>query len=323
MATFLPISFSHTSKASYFLPNFSLPKSKSFLFTSISNPKNFSGNKRMPASIQAASADVDPGLLQRAIQLVHSSQPTWQTAVLSNLLIFLLGSPILVAGLSFSGMAAAFLLGTLTWRAFGSSGFLLVASYFVIGTLATKVKMAQKEAQGVAEKRKGRRGPGSVVGSSAAGCVCAFLSIYGVGGAALTHLWELGFVASFCTKLNDTVSSEIGKAYGKTTYLVTTFKIVPRGTEGAISVEGTVAGLLASILLASVSCILSEINLSEAIICVIASQIANVGESIIGAALQEREGFRWLNNDAVNVINISMGSILAVVLQLLVLKNLA
>ena len=77
--------------------------------------------------------------------------------------------------------------------------------------------MAQKEAQGVAEKRKGRRGPGSVVGSSAAGCVCAFLSIFGVGGTAFSHLWELGFVASFCTKLSDTVSSEIGKAYGKTT----------------------------------------------------------------------------------------------------------
>lgn len=77
--------------------------------------------------------------------------------------------------------------------------------------------MAQKEAQGVAEKKKGRRGPGSVIGSSAAGCVCAFLSIHGIGGEAFTRLWRLGFVASFCTKLSDTVSSEIGKAYGKTT----------------------------------------------------------------------------------------------------------
>ncbi|KAJ6728299.1 TRANSMEMBRANE PROTEIN 19 [Salix koriyanagi] len=142
--------------------------------------------------------------------------------------------------------------------------------------------MAQKEAQGVAEKRKGRRGPGSVIGSSAA-----------AGGKAFLALWRLGFVASFCTKLSDTVSSEIGKAYGKTTYLVTTFKVVPRGTEGAVSAEGTLAGLLASILLASIGCILGEINAPEAVICVIASQIANVGESIIGAALQEKEGFQW------------------------------
>ena len=77
--------------------------------------------------------------------------------------------------------------------------------------------MAQKEAQGVAEKRKGRRGPSSVIGSSAAGCVCAFLMINKVGGQTFAQLWRLGFVASFCTKLSDTVSSEIGKAYGRIT----------------------------------------------------------------------------------------------------------
>lgn len=249
------------------------------------------------------------------------SPPTWQSAVLSNLIIFFLGYPLLVLGLSLQGIGAAFLLGTLTWRAFGHTGFLLVATYFLIGTGATKVKMAQKEAQGVAEKKKGRRGPGSVIGSSAAGCVCALLSIIGVGGKAFSHLWVLGFVASFCTKLSDTVSSEIGKAYGKTTYLVTTFKIVPRGTEGAVSVEGTLAGLLASILLAFAGCWMGVIKVPEALICVVASQIANLGESVIGASLQDKEGFRWLNNDAVNVINISMGSILAVLIQQILLQK--
>ncbi|KAL6199029.1 hypothetical protein ACLB2K_028816 [Fragaria x ananassa] len=257
-----------------------------------------------------------------AVTLIQSFPATWQSAILCNLLIFLLGSPILVSGLSLSGIAAAFLLGTLTWRAFGPPGFLLVATYFVIGTAVTKVRMAQKEAEGVAEKRKGRRGPGSVIGSSAAGCICAFLTIFLVGGKAYSRLWQLGFVASFCTKLSDTVSSEVGKAYGKTTYLVTTLKVVPRGTEGAVSLEGTLAGLLASVLLAFVGCLIGQINGPEAVICVIASQIANVGESIIGAALQDKEGFRWLNNDAVNVINISMGSIFAVLMQQALLQNL-
>ncbi|KAI3996893.1 hypothetical protein MKX01_021169 [Papaver californicum] len=223
---------------------------------------------------------------QGFIDILQSSPPTWESSLLNNLLIFIIGSPILVTGLSTSGIVSAFLLGTLTWRAFGSSGFLLFATYFVIGTAATKVKMAQKEAQGVAEKRKGRRGPSSVIGSSAA-----------------------GFVVSFCTKLSDTVSSEVGKAYGKTTYLVTSFKVVPRGTEGAVSVEGTVAGLLASMLLAIAGFYMGEVSVPQAVICVVASQIANLGESLIGAALQDKEGFRWLNNDVVNVINMSLGSI--------------
>jgi uncharacterized membrane protein len=36
-------------------------------------------------------------------------------------------------------------------------------------------------------------------------------------------------------------------------YLVTSFSVVPRGTEGAVSLEGTVAGLVASVILAAVA----------------------------------------------------------------------
>ncbi|KAI9085972.1 hypothetical protein K1719_032049 [Acacia pycnantha] len=284
----------------------------------ILNLRLYSSPLRIPKLISHVSSVQEA--FGSAISLIQSSPPTWESALASNLLIFLLGSPLLVAGLSLSGIGAAFLLGTLTWRAFGPSGFLLVSAYFIIGTAVTKVKMSQKEAQGIAEKRKGRRGPGSVVGSSAAGCLCAFLSIYGFGGKAFSQLWLLGFVASFCTKLSDTASSEIGKAYGKTTYLVTTFKIVPRGTEGAVSVEGTLAGILASIVLAFLGCLLGKINTYEAAICVLASQIANLGESFIGAALQGKKGFQWLTNDVANVINISTGSVMAILLQLALQK---
>uniref|UniRef100_A0A7N0TE79 Uncharacterized protein n=1 Tax=Kalanchoe fedtschenkoi TaxID=63787 RepID=A0A7N0TE79_KALFE len=181
--------------------------------------------------------------------------------------------------------------------------------------------MAQKEAQGVAEKRKGRRGPGSVIGSSTAGCVCALICIYGAPTEIVSRLLKLGFVASFCTKLSDTVSSEIGKAYGKTTYLVTTLKVVPRGSEGAVSLEGTLAGVVAAAVLAFVGCYVNLIKPPEAVVCIIASQIANIGESIIGATLQEKDGFQWLNNDLVNVINISMGSIIAVMIHQLLYRS--
>ncbi|KAG8055562.1 hypothetical protein GUJ93_ZPchr0001g32733 [Zizania palustris] len=240
----------------------------------------------------AAAAEALRGALSDAFLV---SPPTWRSGAVSNLAIFVAASPVLLSGLSASGFAAAFLLGTLTWRAFGPKGLILVASYFVMGTAATKLKIKQKEALGVAEKRGGRRGPRSVIGSSAAGCVCALLSIYNVGGAALAGFWLLGFVASFCTKLSDTVSSEIGKAYGRTTYLVTTFKVVRRGTEGAISLEGTLAGILASIILASVGYVLGQVNVSQGAVCVLASQIANYCESYIGATLQDKEGFEWVS----------------------------
>ncbi|KAA0038332.1 protein VTE6 [Cucumis melo var. makuwa] len=66
---------------------------------------------------------------------LYSASASSQSALLSNLLIFALGSPILISGLSLSGIASAFLLGTLTWRAFRPSSFLLVATYFVIAAI--------------------------------------------------------------------------------------------------------------------------------------------------------------------------------------------
>jgi uncharacterized membrane protein len=41
---------------------------------------------------------------------------------------------------------------------------------------------------------------------------------------------------------------------------VTTFKVVPRGTEGAVSIEGTLAGIVASTFLAGVGYILGQVN---------------------------------------------------------------
>jgi len=57
----------------------------------------------------------------------------------------------------------------------------------------------------------------------------------------------------------DCKKSIISLLCGLSRYLVTTFKVVPRGTEGAVSAEGTLAGLLASILLASVGCLMGEV----------------------------------------------------------------
>lgn len=76
--------------------------------------------------------EVDLGLVDQAIQLFKTSPPTWGSALFSNIIIFLVGSPLLVSGLSLSGIAAAFLLGSLTWRAFGPSALFLVATFFVL-----------------------------------------------------------------------------------------------------------------------------------------------------------------------------------------------
>ena len=85
-----------------------------------------------PASRASKKMIAQSSVSNTVIKLIQSSPPTWQSALLSNTLIFIVGSPILISGLSVSGIASAFLLGTLTWRAFGPPAFLLVAIYFII-----------------------------------------------------------------------------------------------------------------------------------------------------------------------------------------------
>lgn len=117
----------------------SLQKTPKFEFPIFRNPNisNSTSNCNSSKMLLLHRANAAPSLqvaVSEAMNLVQLSQPTWQSALLSNVVIFVLGSPILVSGLSPSGIAAAFLLGTLTWRAFGPSGFLLVATYFIIVT---------------------------------------------------------------------------------------------------------------------------------------------------------------------------------------------
>lgn len=97
-------------------------------------------------------------------------------------------------------------------------------------------------------------------------------------------------------------------------YLATTFAPVPRGTEGAVSVEGTLAGVCAAILLAALAVGIHLVDKRGALLCIVASQVANYGESLLGATLQGRPGYEWLNNDVVNVLNITLGALLAMAL---------
>ena len=202
------------------------------------------------------------------------------------------------------------ILGVLVWGTLGWRGYLIVILYFVVGSGLTFVRMEQKEAEGIAEERSGMRGAGNVWSSALAATICAIATLF---YPSIKQLFVLGYVASFCTKLADTTASEVGKAYGKTTYLITTLKPVPRGTEGAVSLEGTIAGILASVVLAVVAWIIGLITPFGAIWCITAAFIATTIESLIGATLESR--FDWLTNDLVNFINTVIGAIAAIILS--------
>jgi len=224
--------------------------------------------------------------------------------------------------LTTAGLLHAWFLGVLVWGCLGWQGYAVVMFYFLVGSAVTKVGMAQKEAAGIAEKRSGARGPENVWGSALVGALCAVGVLLVVvllpadtTPTQIVALLLLGYVASFSTKLADTTASEIGKAYGQRTFLITTLKPVPRGTEGAVSLEGTLAGIGAAIAISVVGWGVGLMPLVGIPVCVIAAFIATNLESVIGATLQTQ--FEWLTNEIVNIVNTLIGAVVAGAIALL------
>ncbi len=221
--------------------------------------------------------------------------------------------------LTINGYLNAWILGVIVWGTLGWPGYAVVMFYFLVGSGVTKIGMEQKEAAGIAEKRSGMRGPENVWGSALIATICALGTLF--IDATWTQLLLLGYVASFSTKLSDTTASEVGKAYGKRTFLITTLKPVSPGTEGAVSLEGTLAGIVASGVIALVGYLVGLIYLTGIVYCIVAAFIATNLESLIGATLQEN--LEWMTNEIVNIINTLIGAVVAILFAWLVLNFMA
>ncbi|MEM6254715.1 MAG: TIGR00297 family protein [Cyanobacteria bacterium P01_D01_bin.156] len=248
-------------------------------------------------------------------------QNPWLIALVLNTLLIAVAFASPKKLLTPMGYLHAWVLGVILWGCLGWQAYVVMLVYFAAGSAVTKVGFAEKEAAGIAEDRGGVRGPGNVWGSALTAALCSLLvwltglssvSLAGFLPGQLTQLLILGFVASLSTKLSDTSATEIGKAYGRRTFLITTLQPVPRGTEGAVSLEGTLAGVVGSLVLAVAAWGIGFIPLLGIVICALAAFVATTVESLIGATVEDK--LPGLTHDVVNIINTLIGAVVAIAL---------
>jgi len=148
-------------------------------------------------------------------------------------------------GVDASGALAGWILGTVIVIGGGPPMYVALLTFFVIGTLCTKLGYRHKHEAGLAQESGGRRSAVHAFANCCVAAVCAIACWRGMGFVPLF----MG-IASLATAAADTTGSEIGQLIGKRAFLPLTFRRVERGTEGAISIEGTLFGIVAGLLVA-------------------------------------------------------------------------
>ncbi len=203
-----------------------------------------------------------------------------------------------------SGVMGGVVLGTVIYVATGWQGFVILFAFFAVGSGLSKLGYRRKASLGVAQENRGRRGARHALANCLTSVLCAI-----VFAVTDDPLWLVGFAAAFATALSDTTASEIGQLYGRHPVLATTWKRVPIGTEGAISLEGTAAGAVAALGLGLLAAaLLAELTGIMAAWIALGGFAGMMIESILGAA---SPFFRRLGNEALNFANTVVGAAIA------------
>ena len=215
-----------------------------------------------------------------------------------------------------SGALAGWVLGCVIILGGGPPLYVALLTFFIIGTLATKLGFARKAREGLAQERGGRRGAAHAFANVGVAAICAIACWRGLG---LVPLF-MG-IAALATAAADTTASEVGQLFGRRAFLPLSFRRVDRGTEGAISIEGTLAGIIAGCIVAIVGTAMTahhfhpgfipsvSINRSHVIVVLTACAFfGSYGESILGS-WNRRHGSP-IANGTLNFANTMLGAFL-------------
>lgn len=194
---------------------------------------------------------------------------------------------------------------------------------FLLTFAATRFGRHRKERLGLAEGKRGR----------SASQAAANLGVAILAGIphSFSHLFSgirpgraafVAMIAALAEATADTLSSEIGEAVGAAApagrwwggepFLITTLRRVPPGTDGAISLAGTLAGCAGAVVIALAGRYSLRSSPKEFSIAIGAAIFGLFVDSFLGATL-ERRG--WLNNDAVNTLSTLAAAVSAFLLM--------
>ncbi len=208
--------------------------------------------------------------------------------------------------LTASGSVSAAVIGLALWVGLGWRGVLVLVFFFVSSSILTRWRVRTRGPADTSVQTG--RTAGQVLANGGVATLAALIAA--IDGRAL----EAAMVAasgSLATAAADTWASEIGEWARRDTRLLTTWRPVPPGTDGAVSWPGSVAGAIGGLAVAAVSA--SACARPDWLLPVALAAVGGMGlDSVLGATVEGRYG--WLGNDAVNWAGTCTGALLALML---------
>ena len=183
----------------------------------------------------------------------------------------------------------------------GANWLVLIVLFLILSLLATRYSKKYKRSLGEYE---GRRTSKNVISN---GVVACFMAAF--GGYYLPFVG--GFIGAIATATADTLASEIGVLHQPR--LITTFQKVDPGTDGAVSVLGTVVGMVGAAIIGIAAYFLGIVPhpISAIVVSVISGTVGCFMDSILGAVLERRD---LITNEHVNLIATIVGAIVGILL---------
>mgnify|MGYP001237210870 CR=1 FL=1 len=191
----------------------------------------------------------------------------------------------------------------------GFDWFAVILSFFIGGSIVSRWKYEEKLKKGIAESNRGAREAKNVFANAVVAVICVIcFSIDIKIGWLSQEVFMFAFTGAIAAAMSDTISSEIGIVYGKAR-MITTFIEVEGGTDGGVTLQGTLAGVGGAILIGILASLLLQMDMSGVVVIGVAGIIGMVGDSIAGACFEGK----WMSNESVNMMATIIGAISAVI----------
>jgi uncharacterized protein (TIGR00297 family) len=219
----------------------------------------------------------------------------------------------LMGAVSDGGALAGVLVAFVLMLAAGPAGLIPLATVFLLTVVTTRVGYSRKLRLGVAERRRGRTASQVLANL----CVAALCALPVLWLPRFSEVLLLAAMAALAEAAGDTVSSELGQATAHSAYMITDFRPAAIGTNGAISVEGTLSGCIAASIVAWVSSFAGIVPWQRTPIVAVAGVAGMLLDSILGATW---ENVGKMGNDSVNFVSTAFAADLALVAAMVLEK---